>query len=84
MIADEICKDTKENWGRIVSLFVVGSILARKNEDEHHGKHIEAIIQTVGNYIASRRLKWIVRNGGWVGDLHALLRNYKFSFSMDI
>ena len=49
-------------------MFVLGSILARKNEDEHHGDNIEGIIQSVGNYIGSRRRKWIAENGGWVSD----------------
>lgn len=66
MIADEISKDSQDNWGRVVSLFVLGAILAQNNRNEQHGRDIERIIYTVGKYVGNHKRKWIEKNGGWV------------------
>lgn len=66
MIADEISKDHQDNWGRVVSLFVLGAILAQNNHNEQHGRDIERIIDTVGKYVGNHKRIWIEKNGGWV------------------
>lgn len=66
MIAEEMSGDSKENWGRVVSLFVLGGILARNNVEEDNGRDLERIIDYVGKYVGKHKKHWIEKNGGWV------------------
>lgn len=65
LVANEIYKDGNENWGRIVSLYVLGAILALNDNDETHGYNMNSIVDFVGEYIDNKS-KWIEKNGGWV------------------
>nr|XP_039252627.1 bcl-2-like protein 2 [Styela clava] len=67
MIAQEISKDRQDNWGRVVSLFVLGGILALNNMEKEGGEDIENIIDFVGKYVGTHKKSWIEKNGGWAG-----------------
>lgn len=66
MIAEEICRDGQENWGRIVTLYVLGAILALNDARHGTGANIDNIINFVGIYIGDHKKQWIENNGGWV------------------
>lgn len=61
--------DGQTNWGRILTIFLFGGILARKLQ-EHGilltGDNLKQTSHFITDYINHVQGKWIVENGGWV------------------
>nr|XP_056721823.1 bcl-2-related protein A1 [Euleptes europaea] len=60
--------DGNTNWGRIVTIFLFGGILARKLQEQGvlmTADNLKQISHFITDYIVNTQAKWIVKNGGW-------------------
>ncbi|XP_062998466.1 bcl-2-related protein A1 [Elgaria multicarinata webbii] len=60
--------DGTTNWGRILTIFLFGGILAKKLQG--HGvpltkENTEQFSNFIADYIVNTKAKWINENGGW-------------------
>lgn len=69
-VADELFADGKYNWGRIVSVYMLGACFATHcYKSSLNGKDesiVRRIASVVGTYVATNLAGWIHANGGWV------------------
>lgn len=72
-VADEIFEDGQINWGRIIVVFAFAARLTeslRKNNSAQEDK----IALYVGKYVGNKLGRWILDNGGWVGENRSVLQ----------
>lgn len=68
-VMEEEFADGNINWGRILTIFIFGGILAKKLQE--HGisltrENREQISHVITDYIIKTKAAWIKENGGWV------------------
>ncbi|KAF7241532.1 Bcl-2-related protein A1 [Varanus komodoensis] len=68
-VMEEEFADGTTNWGRILTIFLFGGILAKKLKQ--HGipltaENTEQLSCFITDYIVNTKAKWINENGGWV------------------
>lgn len=54
------------NWGRIVSLFTFGGVVAHHFVETQRPEMVQHILEWIVSFIADNLLTWIRENGGWV------------------
>uniref|UniRef100_A0A6J0SLW9 Bcl-2-related protein A1 n=1 Tax=Pogona vitticeps TaxID=103695 RepID=A0A6J0SLW9_9SAUR len=67
-VMEEEFADGEMNWGRILTIFVFGGILAKKLQGQGvplGDKTLEQISHFVTDYIVKTKTTWISENGGW-------------------
>ncbi|KAJ7311075.1 hypothetical protein JRQ81_006673 [Phrynocephalus forsythii] len=67
-VMDEEFADGNTNWGRILTIFVFGGILAEKLQGQGvplEEKNLEQIAHFIAKYIIRTKAKWISEHGGW-------------------
>ncbi|XP_054858935.1 bcl-2-related protein A1 [Eublepharis macularius] len=60
--------DGNTNWGRILTIFLFGGILAKKLQERgvlFTADTLKQISHFITDYIINTHSKWIVENGGW-------------------
>ncbi|XP_013927897.1 PREDICTED: bcl-2-related protein A1 [Thamnophis sirtalis] len=57
--------DGEINWGRILTIFLFGGILAKKLQGPLAKENLKQISYFITDYIVSTKGKWINENGGW-------------------
>lgn len=74
-VAQEIFK-AGINWGRIVSLFTFGGVVAHHFVETQRPEMVQHILEWIVSFIADNLLAWIRENGGWVSfDLCFFFKN---------
>lgn len=69
-VADRMFCDKQYNWGRIITFYAFAGWLARYCvENRLEPEWPEKIAKKTGNYVAKTLCPWIVKQGGWVGEL---------------
>ncbi|XP_069766354.1 bcl-2-like protein 10 [Narcine bancroftii] len=75
-VAEEMSADEKMNWGRVVSVFAFAGVLGRHLRDSGMAVRseagpcpLDALAESVANYLGKERREWMEQNGGWDGFL---------------
>uniref|UniRef100_A0A8D0EB90 BCL2 related protein A1 n=1 Tax=Salvator merianae TaxID=96440 RepID=A0A8D0EB90_SALMN len=73
-VMEEEFSDGNTNWGRIVTIFLFGGILAKKLQKQGvvlTKENTREISHFIADYIINTKAKWIHENGGWVSNSYA-------------
>lgn len=69
-VMEKTFADERVNWGRILTIFIFGGILAKKLQAQGvpplTSENMEQISHFMTDYIINTKAKWITENGGWV------------------
>ena len=66
-VADEMLNDRKMNWGRLISLYAFGGMIAKHFADSGLTAYVDVCGQCIGDYASERLAMWMHSEGGWVG-----------------
>ena len=66
-VADEMLSDKRMNWGRVVSLYAFGGMIAKHFADNGLTAYVDVCGQCIGDYASERLARWMHSEGGWVG-----------------